>query len=498
MSRVFRPWSPTQSFLLPPSPTDWLPEGHLVYFLLDLMPQLDLSAIDVKYEVKDGRGTPGFDPHMMTALLLYGYATGVASSRRLERATQEDVAFRVLTAGEQPDHSRISEFRREHLAELQGLFLQILRLCQKAGMVKLGHVALDGTKIQASASKHKAMSYSRMLKSEKELESAIQTWLAQTEQTDRAEDALHGKARGDELPEDLQHKQRRLERIRKAKEELEAEAAASRARELAARAKAAAEAAAATSAAEEARKKRVAEKVAEKAKSAKEKADKLARKNDQDPPDLTPRAPDELPSHQVKSTASGDPAPDAQRNFTDPESRIMKLGGDFVQGYNCQAAVDEGHQIIVAQALTNQAPDSEHLQALGKQMIANCRSRPWRFSADAGYFSLSNAEFCKANDLDAYISTGRPKHGEELSPLCGRIPKDLDARGRMERKLRTTKGKAAYARRKATVEPVFGQIKEARGFRRFLLRGLEKARGEWSLICATHNMLKLFGTFQPA
>jgi len=503
MSRSFRPWTPTQGYLLPPSPADWLPEGHLVYFLLDLMPQLDLSAILSRYEEKDSRGHLGFDPRMMTALLLYGYARGVASSRRLERATHEDVSFHVLTAGEHPDHTRISEFRRQHLDALRELFLQILRLCQKAGLVRLGHVALDGTKIQANASKHKAMSYERMLKTEKELGEAIQGWLDQTEQTDQAEDVQHGRdRRGDELPEDLQFKQRRLERIRQARAELEAEAAAARARELAERAQAAERAASAAreqAAADEERKQAAAVKAREKAAEAKKRADEQARKIGQDPPDVTPPSSGDLPSHQVKTTADGAPAPDAQRNFTDPESRIMKKGGDFIQGYNCQAAVDEHRQIIVAQALTNQSPDAEHLQPLLGQLRVNCGGGwPWRFTGDAGYFSLENAKFCDDNHIDAYLATGRLKHGEEPSALVGRIPADLDAKGRMARKLRTTKGKETYARRKATVEPVFGQIKEARGFRRFLLRGLEKVRAEWAFICATHNLLKLFAAAQAA
>lgn len=486
MSKLYRPWSPLQSFLFPPSPADWLDEGHLVYVVLDVVETLDLRRIDASYQAKDARGTRPYHPRMMTALLLYAYCIGIPSSRRIERATYEDVALRVLAGNEHPDHSRISDFRRVNLKELEALFVQILKLCQKAGLVKLGHVALDGTKVKANASKHKAMSYERMLKSEAELKAEVERLMKQAEHVDGQEDAEFGKARGDELPDELRRRQERLGRIRKAKAELEAEAAAARARELAERKSAArseddpeppkggGKRAARTQAAAEAANAHAAEK---------------AKKAGQAPPDTAARSKDALPSHQVPTDKEGRPAPKAQRNFTDPDSRIMKRDGAFLQGFNAQAAVDAENQIIVAHALTNQAPDAEHLRPMLNLVKENCGAVPEKLSADAGYWSEDNAAYCEQVGADPYIATGRSKHGERPQEDESKPP--ATAKERMRRKVKSPEGHAVYARRKAIVEPVFGQMRPYLGAG-FLLRGTEKVRAEWSLHCSAHNLRKLF------
>lgn len=447
MGKTFRPYQPTQSHLFPPSPLDWLPENHLAFFIMDLVKELDLSAIYDSYQ--ELRGYPPHDPSMMTALLLYAYSMGLPSSRTIERKTWEDVAFRVIAGGTHPDHSAVSEFRRRHLEALSGLFVQVLRLCQKAGLVKLGHVSLDGTKLKANASKHKAMSYGRMKKAEGELEEKVKKLLRQAETIDAQEDARYGKGRrGDEVEGDLGHAQKRLARIRQLKAELEAEA-----------------------------KEQAEERRSEKSDS-----------DDHEPPRSSGR---ELPSNKVPAYKDGTPKDKAQRNMTDAESRIQKTRDGFIQGYNAQAAVDEEHQVIVAQALTNQAPDVEHFVPLMEMAVQNCGRAPKHASADNGYWSEANVLAAQAMGIDPYIATGRPKHGERPVAKRGRPPKDMTPKQRMARKLATKKGHAIYSRRKCIPEPVFGQIKQARGLRQLLLRGLEKARGEWSLYCLTHNLLKL-------
>jgi transposase/IS5 family transposase len=445
-TKTFRPLPDRrQRLLLPPSLDEWLPQDHLAYFVLDVVEQLDLSAIYAHYE-RELRGYPPHEPKMMTALLLYGYCVGVPSSRKIERRTHEDVAFRLIACGQHPDHTCISEFRRIHLAALTGLFAQGLVLCQKAGLVKLGHVALDGTKMKANASKHKAMSYDRMKEREAELAKKVEELMQAAEAADAEEDARYGKGRrGDELPEDLRRAESRLAKIRAAKAELEAEA----------------------------------------------KQQKEAEKKKDSAPPPAPGGPTPLPSHRIPSDAEGTPAPKAQRNFTDAESRIQKSSDGFVQGYNCQAAVDEEHQIITAQAVTNQPPDCEHLAPMVEQVIANCGEAPKAISADAGYFSEENVKHMERLETDPHIATGRRKHNEPAPRVRGRPRADLSVKERMARKLATKKGAAVYARRKAVVEPVFGQIKQARGFRQFLLRGIEKVRAEWALMCMTHNLLKL-------
>ena len=446
MTKSYRPYSPKQAFLLPPSPTEWLPDDHLAHFVMDVVGQLDLSGIHRRCQSTDPRGTQPYHPLMMTSLLMYGYCVGVVSSRKIEKSTHESVAFRVIAGGEHPDHTRISEFRRVHLDDLADLFFQVLGLAKKAQMVKLGNVALDGTKMKANASKHKAMSYDRMEKDAARLRQKVRELLAAAEEADAHEDAEYGKGRsGDELPEDLRHAETRLARIKQLKAELEAEA---------------------------------------------RQQDEEAAKHDDDlppPPTETP-----LPSHKIPRTKDGDIDPKAQRNFTDPESRIMKSSEGYVQAYNCQAVVDEEHQIIVAHAVTNQAPDVEHLVPMLAQTVANCGAKPENLLGDAGYFSEANVCEVQKYRVEPFIPPRRQKHSEEPKPVLGRPPDNLGIKERMVRKLATKTGRGIYALRKKIVEPVFGQIKEARGLRRFLLRGLKKVRGEWALITLTHNLLKIY------
>ena len=473
VSKTFRPYDPTQAFLLPPSPLEWLPEGHLAQFILDTVGELDLSAILAYYE-RELRGKPPYHPRMLVALLVYGYCVGVASSRKIEKKTHEDVAFRVLAGNTHPDHVQISEFRRIHLKTLSGLFVQVLLLCQQMKMVKLGHVALDGTKMKANASKHKAMSYDRMNQDEARLVAEVAALMKAAEEADVAEDDKYGKGRaGDEIPEDLRRRNDRLAKIRAAKAALVAEAKA-QAEERAAQATIDAQAQAA-----------VVEMNNVRAAHAKD-------ENEDEPPaPPSVSRPENLPQHQVPTQKDGAPTDKAQRNFTDAESRIMKTNAGFEQGYNAQAVVDDEHQIIVAVGVSNQSPDAEHFLPMLDRVVENMGAAPKRASADTGYFSEENVRRGEARGIDLYIATGRTKHNAPETPTVA-IEDKLTLKTQMKVKLATDEGKAVYSRRKVIVEPVFGQIKN-RGFRSFLLRGLEKVRGEWSLIALSHNLLKLFG-----
>ena len=483
--KTYRPWSPGQSFLLPPSPSDWLPQGHLAYFILDLLVELDLSKIERTIQAKDARGNRPFSPGMMTALLLYGYCVGVFSSRKIERATFEDVAFRFLAGGEHPHFTSVNQFRKDHLGVLKELFVQVLHLCQKAGLVKLGQVAVDGTKVQANASKHKAMSYKHMGRREAQLQAEIDELFEKAQQVDEEEDARYGEGqREEDLPEEMRRREVRRAKIREAKTALEAEAREARASVLRQQAEKARQAAkSATTQGEQKRAERRAE-------AREEKASALA------PPETAAsfETPEGLPQHRPRTRPDGTPHPKAQRNFTDPESRLMESQGAFLQGYNCQAAVDEANQIIVAQAVTNQPPDNGNLLPLVRQTQVNCGAAPEVVTADAGYWSPGVADTCaQETGSEALIAVARRKHWEsDPTVTSGPPPEDATPRERMLWKLRTQKGRAAYARRKATVEPVFGQTKEARGFRRFLLRGLDNVGAEWALVCTGHNLLKLF------
>jgi transposase len=449
MGKTYRSWDPDQVYLLPPSAQDWLPEGDLVYFVVDVVRDLDLKAIRLKYESGDGRGFPPFHPRMMVTLLLYSYTQGVFSSRRIMKRCQRDAAYRVIVHDDVPDFRTISDFRKLHLSELEGLFLQVVRLCQKAGLVKLGHVSIDGTKIKANASRHKAMSYGRMKEEEKRLRQEIRELLSRAEATDMEEDQRYGQdRRGDELPAELSRRQDRLKRIRQARKALEAEAKAAAAEE---------------------RKRREDE----------------DGKGDNKPPGAGKRK-------DVKDV----PDSKAQRNFTDPETSIMKSSNKgFDQCGNAQAAVDRDHQIIIAADVTNESNDKRQFKPMVKQAKRNVGRgrRVGKLSLDNGYFSEDNVKWAEDQKLDVYIATGRVKHNQKV-PACprGRPPKDLTTKERMARKLRTKKGRETYSQRKWIAEPVFGQIKRGLGFTQFLLNGIAKMRGEWRMVCMAHNLRKLW------
>lgn len=466
--------------MLPPSPLEWLPEEHLAYFLLETVSQLDLSAITSYYE-RERRGFPPHDPGMMVALLLYAYCVGVPSSRKIEQRTHEDIAFRVLAANTHPDHSCLSEFRRIHLSALGALFVQVLRLCERMGLVKLGVVALDGTKLKANASKHKAMSQERMKKEMERLEQKVRELLAAAEQADAQEDAQYGKGRrGDKLPEELRRAKSRLERIRAAHAELVAEAQAQAQQKQQAQT-------------EQAQTEAVLEEM-ERIKEAQQRprAGQEPSPGEQEDPEEPPppRGPGPLPTHRIPVDKNGTPKDTAQRNFTDPESRILKDGTGFLQGYNGQLAVCGEHQIIVAQGLSNQAPDAEYLVPMLDRIGEMCGQRPEAALADAGYFSDANVRRAQARGIRVYIAPARTPHGQK-EPLPEREPADKSSlKDWMRSQLQTPEGDALYRRRKAIVEPVFGQLK-TRGFRHLSLRGLQKARGEWTLIALSHNLLKL-------
>jgi transposase len=450
MSKTYRPWNPDQAWLLPLSPRDWLPAGDLVYFMLDVVQTLDLSAISRKYEQAD-RGFPPFHPRMMVTLLLYSYCLGVYSSRRIQKRCERDAAYRVIVGEDVPNFRTISDFRKLHLAELQGLFVQVLRLCAEAGLVKVGLVSLDGTKVKANASRHKAMSYEYMQKEEERLRKEIAELLSKAQSADEAEDALHGPdRRGDELPEELARRETRLAKIQEAKQALEEQAMA-----------------------------------AAKAEEERRRAEDEARGQAGESP--RPRKP-------------VDPTPEAkaQRNFTDPESKIMKVSNKgFDQCGNAQAVANE-EQIILAADVTPAANDKQQVEPMVGQAQENLEAagveeKVGALDADSGYYSEDNVSFLEGETIDPYVATERLKHNEKISSAPkGRIPQDLTPQQRMARKLRTKKGRETYARRKGMIEPIFGQIKQVRGFRQFLLRGLERIRAEWRLVCLTHNLLKLF------
>jgi transposase len=464
---------------------DWLPEGHLVYFILDVVAQLDLSGITEVIHEKDPRGTQPYSPQMMVALLLYGYCVGVYSSRKLERATYEDVPFRVLTGEQHPHFTTINEFRRGNLDALRGLFLQVLKLCQKAGLVKLGHVALDGTKVQGNASKHKAMSYKRMRAEEKRLKAEIGELLRRAKEVDAEEDERFGEGERDEdLPAELRRREDRLEKIERAKAELEAEAKQARARSLRRQVERAEESA------ETHPDPVVRKRAATRAKRDRDRARELDGGDDDDlDPPMTG---DGLPKHEPKAKADGEPDDKAQMNFTDPESRIMEVGGSFIQGYNCQAAVDEEHQVIVGEGVSNKSPDNGNLLPMLKQVKGNCGASPEKTTADAGYWATGVTASCEELGTDAYIATERRKRTTGSDPPGGERRYESEEQKKMQEKLRTEQGRKIYARRKVVAEPVFGQAKECRGFRRFLLRGLRAVQAEWSLVCTGHNLLKLY------
>jgi transposase len=434
MSKTFRPWDVDQAWLLPPSIQDLVPAGHMAHFIRDTVRDgLDLSAILDCYE--EERGYPPYHPGMMVALLLYAYSQGLYSSWRIARSCEERLDFEALSGMQRPDFRTISEFRKRHLKALGGLFRQILLLCRAAGLVKLGHVALDETKIKANAGLNKAMSYGRMKQAEAALAAEVEGWLAQAAQSDKIEDREFGAGhRGDEMPDWVADKQKRLEKIRAAKAALEAEARA-----------------------------------------------KAVSKQDDD---------GDGPSSDRGKTKPVVPNDKAQRNFTDPESRVMPTKNGFIQGYNAQAAVDGAHQIIVAQTLTNSSSDQAQLAPLLDGIRANLRMNPDEASADAGYCSAANLRTLIRRRIAGYVATGRQKHGASAA-TAKRKQKSGTLVARMSTKLKRGGYRSRYRLRKQIVEPVFGQIKQARGFRQFLLRSLDNVRSEWAMICIAHNLTKL-------
>ncbi|HTO23242.1 MAG TPA: IS1182 family transposase [Spirochaetia bacterium] len=428
MSKTFRPYDPDQLLVLPPSVREWLPPDHLVYFVSDVIDTLDLSRIYDSYD--EERGFPPYHPLLMTKIILYGQVVGVRSSRKIQRACLEDVGFRVLCAGASPDFRTISDFRKRHLKALADLFTQVLQLCKTAGLVKLGHVAIDGTKVKGNASKHKAMSYSRMVEEEKRLRREVERLFAQAAAEDAEEDRRFGKdSAGEDLPEELRRRESRLKKIQEAKAALEA------------------------------------------------------------------KAREEAEAAGAQKPEEAKPEAKAQRNFTDPESRIM-LGSEkaFVQGYNAQLAVDAEHQIIVAEDVVQQSNDKNLLVRMVEAVCDRVGEAPGAVSADAGYWTEADVERLEWYEIDAYVAPEKVRHREwrEAPRTEGPPPEGASTKERMRHKLRTAEGRAQYDRRKVTVEPVCGQMKDVIGLRQFLLRGHENVRGEWRLGCTAHNLLKLY------
>jgi len=415
MKTTFREWNVDQLWLLPPSLNDFVPADHVAHFVRETVRDgLDLRLIYRSY--KEERGQPPFHPAMMVALLLYAYSQGIYASRRIAKACEERVDFMAVTGVQKPDHRTIAKFRARHLPALRMLFIQVLRLCREAGLVELGHVALDGTKIKANASKHKAMSYGRMKETEPVLTKTVEDWMSEARKADDDDDRTHGPdRRGDETPSWMASKQSRLEKLRAAKASLEAEA---------------------------------------------------------------------------KEAGKEAPEDKAQRNFTDPESRLQKTRDGFIQGYNAQAAVDHANQVIVACDVGPSSADNPQLIPMVDQIIANTGAAPNEVSADAGYSGEANLAALEARGIDAYVAAGRQRHGKAAPAAAQPVTPETRV-GQMVQKLRDGAWGSPYHLRKITVEPVFGQIKQARGFRQFLLRGLAQTKAEWAMICTVHNLLKL-------
>ena len=439
MSKTFRSWDVDQDWLLPQSLQEFVPIGHVAHFVRDLVREkLDLATIFASYD--DERGFPPYHPGMMVALLLYSYTQGVYSSRRIARCCEERLDFMAVTALNRPDFRTISDFRKRHLKALADLFLQILLLCQAAGLVQLGHVAIDGTKLKANASRHKALSYLRMKQAEAQLAAQVAGWLKQAGQDDAAEDVDHGPScRGDEMPAWVRNKQQRLDRIRSGRAALE----------------------------EEARR---------------------------EPGTGDPDGPGPSSGMQTfgrpNRSPDGGPPDRAQRNFTDPDSRILPTRDGFVAGYNGQIAVDAANQVIVSHRLVTNSADVDGLIPLVDAARASLGRKPGEISGDNGFASEANLEALAERRIPAYLACRRGRHREEPDATWRRLKKQPRMIA-MAAKIKRAGYRTRYRFRKQTVEPVIGQIKQARGFRQFLLRGLKKVREEWALLCTAHNLLKL-------
>ena len=440
----FRTCSLDQPFLMPPSLDDWLPEGHLARFVAQVVGELDLAEISAAYSRRDGRGKAAYHPEMMVRVLVYCYATGVRSSRRIERASYEDVAVRYLCANQHPDHDTIAAFRQQHLEALSKLFVQVLALCQKAGLVRLGQVAIDGTKLAANAAKHRNLDYRTLSEREQEWAELVAKLLEEAERSDKAEDSRCGPGqRGDELPENLRTATAQLEKIRAAKQELEREA--------------------------------------------RDRAAEVGQEREAQ--DGKPR--DEAQRKRWQRNKREAPAPASQSNLTDPESRLMMDGAtkSYVQGYNAQLAVDGERHIILAQHVVAARTDNQQLPEMLARVEENVGRAPDLVTADAGYWNEWELQRIEDRGRNILVAP------ERVEPLAQQdLPRNTK-QGKLARKMRkrlaTTEGKRDYRQRQATVEPVFGWIKSILGYRRFLLRGLKKAQGEWSLICAAVNLRRL-------
>jgi transposase len=434
-------------YLLPPSIQDWLPEKHLARFVVEIVEQLDLRPLKASY---CGRGSQPYNPEMLVALLFYGYATGIFSSRKLERSTYDSVAFRYIAANTHPDHDTIATFRKRFLPELTKIFVEILTIAGQMKVLKLGKVSIDGTKVQANASKHKALSYGHACKLEKQLEAEVAELLQKAESADNADIPD-----GMDVPAELSIRRERIEAIKQAKAEIERRAAERYAEE----------------------QKAYEAKIAERAKKEQETGRKTGGKTPQ-PPTSGPTAKDQV-------------------NLNDRESRIMPTsGGGFEQAYNAQAGVDTETMLIVTTDVTKAPNDKQELEPA----LTNLKQLPQELGtvsallADNGFFSEGNVSLCEESKITPYIAVNREKHHpplmerfQEPAPL----PDDANAVDTMKHRLKTQSGKAVYATRKSTIEPVFGIIKSVMGFRQFLLRGLDAVKGEWNLVCIAFNLKRL-------
>jgi transposase len=446
MGKTFRAYDMNQQLLLPPDLRQWLRDDHLALYVSDVVESLDLSGITKVYDEGDLRGRPPYHPALMVKLLIYGYCIGKMSSRKLEQATYDDVAFRVLSCNQQPDHDSIAGFRKRHLKELGRLFVQVLQLCERAGLVKLGHVAIDGTKIKANASKYQSLSYARMKEAEQELAAEVARLLGEAQRVDEQEDELYGKGkRGDELPEELRERVTRLAKIRALKAELEEEAKA---------------------AAEQER--------AEKEKPAAGGNHYRRRK------------------WEVSEQGEILPLPKSKRNLTDPDSRMMKdlVTQSFQQGYNAQIGVDGQAQIIVGAKVVQAGNDQQQLVPVLQEVAQNLGKMPETASADGGYFSTTALTHEAVRGVNLHVPPN--ERAPDIGSLAETLPASATVQQRMWQKLKSPEGRAIYNKRQVIVEPVFAQIKHVRGFRQFLLRGLTQVESEWFLVCMTHNLLKLF------
>lgn len=464
MDQRFRTCDLHQKFLLPPSLQDWLPENHVARFIGDVMDELDLSAIYAQYGRQDNRGRSAYHPLLLTRLLLYAYCVGVTSSRRIEKATVDDVAFRYLAANQHPDHDTIANFRRQHLDALANLFVQVLRLCQKTGLVKLGNVAIDGTKIKANASKRRSVPYEKLKERERVWRETVERLLAEAQKTDQEEDRRYGAGQpADTLPPELAQAQKRWEAIRKAKEALEQEAQ-QQLQEL--------------------------EKISPPQKRGR------PRKGEPGSPIWDPQL-RQRTKKQAQRARKRAACPSRQHNFVDPDSRVMldSASKSFVQAYNAQAAVDSHQQVIVAAELTQEVNDSHQLIPMVQAAEQTAGKKAETITADAGYWdTIALREPC-LQGIEILVAPDRQNRKTDR-PLRG-VANNAEAQ-QMRELLASELGKAKYGLRKTTVEPVFGQIKEARGIRRLRLRGFQRASGEWKLICLTHNLLKLYRHRNPS